>query len=80
MTGNEQRVSFRSVFVAVFLGTALLLAAILVNSKRPAVERQQPSAQFVEATGKCAECHRRETSAVVHQFERSRHAVKGSLV
>ncbi len=77
MTASAYGASFRSVFIAVFLGTALLLSAIVINSKRPVVERLQPSAQFVEATGKCAECHRHETSAIVHQFERSRHAAKG---
>ena len=70
-------VQFKWVFAAVFLGTALLVAAWLVNARRPALERSQPNASFVEATGKCAECHRRETSTVVHQFERSKHAAKG---
>src|SRR5262245_46429157 len=69
--------SFKSVFVAVTLGTALVLAAFLINARRPRVERDQPSPALVEATGKCAECHRRETAAIVDQFERSRHAVKG---
>lgn len=32
---------------------------------------------MVRATGKCAECHRMETSAVVHQFELSKHARTG---
>ncbi len=68
---------FTSVFIAVFVGTALIVAALLVNSQRLEVETSQPSAQLVRATGKCAQCHRRETSAVVHQFERSRHAAKG---
>lgn len=68
---------FRSIFLAVLLGASLLVAAFLVNRRRPAVETNQPSATFVTASGKCAECHRRETSAIVHQFERSQHAVKG---
>lgn len=68
---------FKWVFVAVFLGTALVLAALLVNARRPSLERSQPAAAFVEATGKCAECHRRETSTIVHQFESSKHAAKG---
>ncbi len=68
---------FRSVLVAVVLGTALVVAAFLVNRRRPAVERSQPTAALVEATGKCAECHRRETSAIVAQYERSKHAAKG---
>jgi len=69
--------SFRGVFIAVFLGTALLVAAFMVNSRRPRVETVQPSAAFVRATGKCAECHRNETSAVVHEFEMSRHSAAG---
>ena len=77
MNDTGPRVSFGSVFIAVFLGTALVVAAIIVNSKRPATERQQPNAAFVRATGKCAECHRRETSAIVHEFEMSKHSVAG---
>ncbi|MCZ6676937.1 MAG: multiheme c-type cytochrome [Candidatus Poribacteria bacterium] len=67
---------FKSVFISVFIGTALIVAAFIINAKRPAKETAQPGAEFVRATGKCAECHRKETSAVVHQFQRSRHAAK----
>ena len=69
--------SFRGVFIAVFLGTALVVAAFLVNAKRPGSEVNQPTAALTRATGKCAECHRRETSAVVHEFEMSRHSAVG---
>lgn len=68
---------FKSLFFSVFIGAMLLIGAILLNNKRPAVEKNQPSSQAVRATGKCAQCHRRETPAVVHQFEMSRHAKKG---
>ncbi len=68
---------FRSVFIAVFIGSALIVAALILNAWRPGRETDQPSADFVRATGKCAECHSRETSAVVHQYERSRHAARG---
>lgn len=68
---------FRSVVVAVVLGTALVVAAFLIHRRRPAVERNQPTPALVLATGKCAECHRRETSAVLAQYERSKHATKG---
>ena len=37
--------TFKSVFIAVFLGTALIAAAVIVNSRRPDVETSQPSAQ-----------------------------------
>jgi hypothetical protein len=69
--------SFRGVFISVFLGTALLVAAFMINARRPRSDVSQPSAAFVRATGKCAECHRRETSAVVHEFELSRHSSAG---
>ncbi len=69
--------SFRSIFVAVFLGTALVAAALVLNARRPALETAQPTAALVRAGGKCAECHRNETAAVVVEYERSRHAAKG---
>ena len=69
--------SFKSVFIAVFLGTSLIVIALIFNPNRPATDTNQPSPDFVRATGKCATCHRRETSAVVHQFERSEHAQQG---
>jgi hypothetical protein len=69
--------SFRPVFIAVVIGGALIVAAFVINSLRPKVEIEQPAAAFVRATGKCAECHRRETSAIVHQFEASRHVRAG---
>lgn len=68
---------FRNVFIAVFIGTSLILAAVLINSGRPAVETSQPSADFIRATGRCASCHLEETGAIVHQFERSSHAQRG---
>lgn len=64
-------------FIAVFLGTCLIVVALIFNANRPATDTNQPSPDFVRATGKCATCHRRETSAVVHQFERSEHAKHG---
>ncbi len=70
--------SFRAVFVAVFLGTAAIIAAILVHNRRPAVERLRPTAASVRATGRCAQCHRQETAAIVHQYESSRHAQVGT--
>src|SRR5262245_6527703 len=69
--------SFRGVFIAVFVGTALLVAAFAINARRPRVETAQPTAAQVRATGKCAECHRNETAAVVHEFELSRHSAAG---
>ncbi|MFP3940916.1 MAG: ammonia-forming cytochrome c nitrite reductase subunit c552 [Thermoanaerobaculia bacterium] len=69
--------AFRSVFLAVVLGTALIVAALVLHSERPEIETAQPTAAMVAATGKCATCHLQETGAVVHEFRRSAHARKG---
>ena len=69
--------SFRSVFLAIVISFALILTAFLLNRARPAVETEQPSADLVRATGKCAECHARTQYAVVHEYEMSLHAKKG---
>ncbi|MCH9024968.1 MAG: nitrate reductase [candidate division Zixibacteria bacterium] len=66
--------TFRNVFIAVFIGTALIVAAMLINKARPIIETTQPAPEYVRASGKCAECHSRETSAIVHQFSMSAHA------
>ena len=70
--------AFKSLFIAIFMGTALIVAALIVNHARPPLQRGgvggQPAARFVRATGKCAECHRSETASIVHQFEMSAHA------
>jgi hydroxylamine dehydrogenase len=69
--------SFRSVFLAVVIAFALILAAFLVNRQRPSIETAQPTADFVRASGKCAECHARLQYSVVHEYEMSAHAKKG---
>jgi hydroxylamine dehydrogenase len=69
--------SFRSIFVAVVIAFALILSAFLINRARPKAEIQQPTADFVRASGKCAECHARTQYSVVHEFEMSAHAKKG---
>jgi hypothetical protein len=51
--------SFRSVFLAVVIAFGLIVAAFLLNRARPRAETDQPSADLVSATGKCAECHAR---------------------
>lgn len=68
---------FRSVFVAVTIAFALILAAFLINRARPRSETQQPTTDFVRASGKCAECHARTQYSVVHEYEMSAHARKG---
>ena len=69
--------SFRSVFIAVVVAFALIVAGFLIQRARPKVESEQPSAALVRATGKCAECHARTQYSVVHEYEMSRHAAKG---
>jgi len=56
---------------------ALIVSAYLVNSKRPRLIVEQPSAAFIRASGKCAECHRNLQYSIVHEFEMSKHAAKG---
>ncbi|MDA7951668.1 MAG: ammonia-forming cytochrome c nitrite reductase subunit c552 [Pirellulaceae bacterium] len=68
------RIKFASVFIAIFIGTAMIASSILLTNYRPAVETNRVTAAAVRATGECAACHRHETSSVVHQFEMSRHA------
>ncbi len=69
--------SFRYVFIAVLVSTAIIAAALIVNARRPSVETAQPTAGLVKASGKCAECHRRETEAMVVEYEQSVHATRG---
>ena len=69
--------SFRAVFIAVVIAAAMIVAALIVNSRRPRVETEGPTAANVRASGKCAECHSRETPAIVHEYEMSRHAAAG---
>lgn len=69
--------NFRAIFIAVVIATAMIVSAFLVNSARPRVVVEQPSADFVLASGKCAECHRKAQYSVVHEYEMSVHAKKG---
>lgn len=69
--------SFKALFIAIFIGTSLIIAALLVHRARPARELLQPTAAHVRAVGKCASCHRRETPAMVIQYEGSRHSAAG---
>jgi hypothetical protein len=69
--------SFRPVFIAVVVGFSLILGAFLINRQRPRIETDQPTAAFVRASGKCAECHIRQQYSVVHEYEMSRHAQRG---
>ena len=72
-----QRARFAPIFIAIFIGTALIIAALLLNARRPKIETEQPTAQLVKASGKCAQCHMRETPAIVIEYESSQHMAKG---
>ncbi len=69
--------SFRPVFIAVVIGTALLVGAFFLNRYRPKVVTEQPTAALIRASGKCAECHANQHYSVVHEYELSGHARKG---
>jgi nitrate/TMAO reductase-like tetraheme cytochrome c subunit len=69
--------NFRAVFVALAIGTGMVVAAFLVNSYRPRLVVEQPGASFIKASGKCAECHRNSQYSIVHEYEMSKHAAKG---
>ena len=65
---------FRQVFTAVFVGSALTVAAVAINKMRPAVESKRDTAALIKANGKCAECHRDTHASIVHEYELSAHA------
>jgi hydroxylamine dehydrogenase len=67
-------VSFRSVFIAIVIGTALVVGAFLLNRERPRSVTEQPTAALIRASGKCAECHASLQYSVVHEYELSMHA------
>jgi hydroxylamine dehydrogenase len=69
--------SFRNVFIALVVAFGLVLGGFLIQRARPRIEVDQPNAQFVKATGKCAECHLHQQYSVVHEFEMSKHATIG---
>jgi hypothetical protein len=60
---------------AALIGTAVLVgAALLVNSYRPRADVARPSGEEVKGTGRCIECHRVQTPAIVRQWQDSHHA------
>ena len=69
--------SFRSVFIAIVLGFALIVAAFMIGSRTSWFETDQPNAALVKATGKCAECHLPSSTQLSHEYEMSRHGEKG---
>ena len=68
---------FRHIFVAVTIAFAMIVAAFLINRARPKSETDQPRAELIRASGKCADCHSRTQYSIVHEFEMSKHAQRG---
>jgi hydroxylamine dehydrogenase len=68
--------SFRSVFIALAIAGALVVAAAALHSRRPSAVVDQPTASLVRASGKCAGCHTNQHYSVVHEYELSVHAQK----
>src|SRR5512135_52286 len=66
-------------FIAVLLGAGLLLAVPMIHVRRPRTEVARPSADLGRATGNRVGCHRTGASAVMREFEMSRHSAVGSL-
>lgn len=63
--------------MGVIVTTVLVLLGTYIHSQRPKIKESKSyiqQVQYIKATGKCVECHRRETSSIVHQFEMSKHA------
>lgn len=69
--------SFRTIFIAISVAAVLVLVAFFLQTRRPAIETEQPTTELVKATGKCASCHQRETPAIVTAHERSPHIQEG---
>jgi len=69
--------SFRGLFIAVMLSAAMIVSAFMIQAQRPRLEVARQTAALVRATGRCADCHRKETSAVIHEYEMSLHSQKG---
>jgi hydroxylamine dehydrogenase len=69
-------VSFRGVFIAIVIGTALLVSAFMVNHYRPPVTTAPATEQVITASGKCVECHIQTHYSVVQEYQLSVHAKK----
>ncbi len=68
---------FRPVFIAILISASLIFSALLFHTARPQIEISHYEPNFTKATGKCAACHVKETSAIVRQYETSKHAQVG---
>ncbi len=73
----KEKSPFFIIFLATVLATALIVSVVIINKRSSYHKRMGSRIEEVRAEGKCASCHRRETSAIVHQFEKSKHARVG---
>ena len=56
--------------VATVVGTVVLVGvALVINQQRPKSDVTRPSAEEVKGTGRCVECHRVQTAAIVRQWQ-----------
>ncbi len=70
--GGSKILAFAAVLTAV-----ILVGVNFVYQKRPAVQTSRLSPEEVSGSGRCIECHARETGAITVQFEDSKHAKVG---
>jgi hypothetical protein len=62
------------VIFAVLITVVLFALAYMLTGLRPDSGKSRLTAEEARAAGKCAQCHRRETPAIVETFEKSPHA------
>ena len=77
MKHKNWSIEFKYIFLAVLIATSLVFIALLFHKVRPKLETSRYDANFTKASGKCAQCHIKETSAIVRQYETSKHAKIG---
>lgn len=70
---------FHHILLSTTIAGGFIIAAMFFQYQRPVYETAgfHNDVQHIKATGKCVECHRRETSSIVHQFEISGHVRVG---
>ena len=64
--------------IAAVAGMVVLVGAgLFIHQRRPKADLARGTAEAVKGTGVCIECHRTQTAGIVHQWQDSRHALKG---
>ena len=62
------------IIFAVLITLALFALAYALTGMKPDSGKSRLTAEEARAAGKCVQCHRRETPAIVETFEKSPHA------